>query len=279
MRLAIRQYLAVVLTVATMAVIASATQADSASEMKHTEKPGTIQSPAAVPPAAEKDWSVTADFTVYSEYIFRGVDLSGNDIMLSPSATIAWKGFSAYYWGAFSDSDSGNNTWYEETDLGVDYTFRLLDGKLSLTGGALWYLYLDGVSGPDTMELYAKASYNTLLTPTVSLYYDIDEFHGGYLSFGVSHSFDIGSKMGLKEGMSLSIDPSATLSVDLGYNSRSSGSDVQFNDLLLGVNVPFQITEHVCIHAGVQFSVAMDSLNDIGQGNELIGNAGVKVSF
>lgn len=230
-------------------------------------------------PAQEKDWSVEAGFTVFSEYIFRGVDLSGNDIMLNPTLTVGWKGVSAYYWGAYSDSDSGGNGWYEEADLGVDYTFKLLDDKLSLTGGVLWYLFPDGLSGPDTVELYAIASYDCLLQPTVSLYYDIDEFHGGYLTFGISHSFDVGSKIGLKEGMSLSIDPSAALSIDLGYNSRASSSDVQFNDLLLGVAVPLQITENVSVHAAVQLSIAMDSLNDIGQGNELIGSVGATVSF
>lgn len=257
-------------------------RADEAPEMKHLEKPGTIQVPAAEEPTAEKDWSFSADFTVYSEYIFRGVDLSGSDILLSPSATFGYKGFSAYYWGGFNDADPGGpagGRWYEETDLGADYTFTLLDGKLSITGGAVWYLYLDRLSGADTVELYGKASYDTFLQPSVSLYWDIDELHGGYLTFGISHSFDIGSKIGLPEGQSLSIDPSAALSIDLGYNSRVSQSDVQFNDLLLGLSAPWQITENICLHAGVQLSIAMDSLNDIGQGNELIGSGGVTFSF
>jgi hypothetical protein len=277
MSVELKKYL-VASVAAAVAMSCAIARADDGAAVKHLEKPGTIQQPAASEPAPEKEWTVSADFTVYSEYIFRGVDLSGNDIMLSPSATFAYKGFSAYYWGAYNDSDSGD-TWYEEADLGADYTFSMLDGKLSLTGGALYYWYPDGNSGRDTWELYAKAAYDTILNPSVSLYYDIDEFHGGYLTFGIGHSFDIGSKIGLKEGMSLSIDPSAALSIDLGYNSRASSSNVQFNDLLLGVAVPFQITKNFCIHAGLQVSIAMDSLNDIGQGNELIGSFGAKLTY
>lgn len=232
---------------------------------------------AAQPAEPQKEWSVSVGFDLWSEYIFRGVDLSGNDIMLNPYASFSWKGFTAYYWGAYADADPGR--WYEEMDLGLEYSHTLLDEKLTLTGGVVWYLYPDGVSGADTVELYGKATVNVLLSPYVSLYYDIDEFHGGYLSFGVSHSFDLTEALGLSEGMSLSIDPSAQLSFDLGYNSRVGQSNFRPNDLLFGVKVPFQINEMVGIHAGVQWSIALEALNEIGQGNEIIGNVGITLTF
>ena len=83
----------------------------------------------------------------------------------------------------------------------------------------------------------------------------------------------------LPEGMSLGAIPSAQLGIDFGYNSRTTHADVNFNDVLLGVNVPFYITPQFCIHAGFQVSIAMNSLNDIGQSNERIGNVGVSYSF
>ncbi len=245
--------------------------------------PAAEPAPAVEEAPAEKEWSASVGFDVWSEYIFRGVDLSGNDAMFNPYASFGWKGFTAYYWGAFNDADTGGvagGRWYEETDLGIEYGIDVLDGKLTLAGGALWYLYLDGSSGRDTVELYGKATVNVLLSPYASLYWDIDEFHGGYLSFGVSHSFDLTEALGLGEGQALSIDPSAQLSFDLGYNSRVTDSNVDLNDLLLGLKVPFQITELIQIHAGVQLSVALSALSDgYGQGNELIGNAGVTLSF
>jgi len=262
-------------TLTLLAAILAAPLWARAAEPIHTTQPAPA--PAAVEAAKEKDWSVAAGFDLWSEYIFRGVDLSGNDVMFNPSASVSWKGFTAYYWGAFNDADPGR--WNEETDLGIEYSHDFFDGKLTLTGGAVWYLYFDGDAGTDTVELYGKAIWNVLLSPYVTLYSDIDEFHGSYLSFGVSHSFDLSEKLGLTNGKTLSIDPSAQFSVDLAYNSTVGQSNVRPNDLLFGVKVPFGITENISVHACLQVSVALDALHSIGQGNELIGNVGVAFSF
>lgn len=85
--------------------------------------------------------------------------------------------------------------------------------------------------------------------------------------------------LNLPDGMALSIVPSAQLGIDFGYNSRRTGSNVNWNDVLLGVSVPFYITPPFCIHAGFQVSIALNSLNDIGQGNERIANVGVSYTF
>jgi uncharacterized protein (TIGR02001 family) len=234
------------------------------------------EAPAAAEPPAEKDWSFTAGFDLWSEYIFRGVDVTGNRPMLNPAATAEWKGFSIGYWGAYSDVKAAG--WYEEADLTAGYSRSFFEDKLTLGAGYIFYWYPDAKSGHDTHEVYGTASLNVLLTPTVALYYDVDEIHGGYLTFGVSHNFDIGSKLGLGEGK-LGIEPSAQLGIDLGYNSRASRSDVQFNDVLLGIKVPWQITDNFEVHAAFQVSVALEALNDIGQHNERIGNVGFSYSF
>ena len=163
--------------------------------------------------------------------------------------------------------------------MGADWTQTVLDGKLSLTGGGLAYLYLDGISGKDTYEVYGKVTYNSYLNPYVALNWDIDEFHGAYGAVGISHTYDLTKPLSLPDGMSLGIIPSAQLGIDFGYNSRRTQHNVNWNDVLLGVNVPFNITPQFCIHAAVQVSIALDSLNDIGQGNELIGNVGASYSF
>lgn len=55
--------------------------------------------------------------------------------MFVPSVVAKYKGLTAYYYGYYGDSDSKPNKWYEETDLGADWTQTLLDGKLALTAG------------------------------------------------------------------------------------------------------------------------------------------------
>jgi hypothetical protein len=79
--------------------------------------------------------------------------------------------------------------------------------------------------------------------------------------------------------MTLSIIPSAQLGIDLGYNSKRSQSNVNWNDVLLGVNVPFYITPAFCLHAQAQISIALNSLSDLNQGNERIFNLGASYAF
>lgn len=232
---------------------------------------------AAPPPT--KDWSVTLGADWYSEYIFRGVDLLANDPVLVPSLIAKYKGFTASYYGYYGDSDAPGNRWYEETDLSIDYTQTLFDGKLALTGGALWYIYPDGNSGKDTVELYGKATWSNYLNPYVAINWDIDEFHGGYGAVGINHTYDLSKPLNLPEGMALSVIPSAQLGIDFGYNSRATAHNIDWNDALLGVNVPFYFTPQLCVHAQLQISIALDSLNTIGQHNELIGNVGVSYAF
>lgn len=235
---------------------------------------------AAPTPPPTKDWSVTLGGDYYSEYIFRGVDLLKNNPVFVPSVIAKYKSVTAYYYGYYGygkDAVPGNK-WYEETDLGADWTQTVLDGKLALTAGGLYYVYFDGISGKDTWELYGKATWSNYVNPYIGINWDIDEFHGGYGVAGITHTYDISKCLHLKDG-TLSIVPAAQLGVDFGYNSRRTQANANWNDVLLGVSVPYYITPQFCVHAGFQVSIALDSLNDIGQHNERIGNVGVSYSF
>jgi Bacterial protein of unknown function (Gcw_chp) len=278
MKPVIRKFQTLMVCAALMCVAKLSARADEAAGKPDAGHPPADTAPAAAP-APVKDWSVTVAADWFSEYIFRGVDLLGNDPVFVPSVVAKWKGLTAYYYGYYGDSDFRNNKWYEETDLGADWTQTVLDGKLALTAGGLYYVYPDGISGKDTWELYGKATWSNYVNPYIGINWDIDEFHGGYAVAGISHTYDLTKPLKLPDGMALSIVPSAQLGIDLGYNSRRTGANVNWNDVLLGVNVPFNITPQFCIHAALQVSIALDSLNDIGQHNELIGNVGASYSF
>jgi hypothetical protein len=230
------------------------------------------EAPAAEAPAAEKSWEASVGFDLWTEYIFRGVAIQDNNPMYNPSVSFSYKGFSAYYWGAYGDGPVAGEH-YEENDYGVDYTLGLMNDKLSVTAGFVMYHYPD--DSAETYEFYALASYDCFLSPSIAYYWDFDQIGASYMSLGISHSFDLGQYVKLKEPMSLGLDLSASLGIDFEYNS----SDTQLNDILLGVSVPFQVTENFEVHAGLQVSIALSALNDIGQGNELIGNVGGSFSF
>ena len=113
-------------------------------------------------------------------------ELSDDSIVIQPSLSVAYKGFGANLW-ANLDTDLvgyGSNKW-NETDFTLSY-----DGAYEKFGyGVGWIYYaLDSVS--DTQEFYATASYDTILAPSLTIYYDTDAFAGDwYANFSIGHSF------------------------------------------------------------------------------------------
>jgi hypothetical protein len=61
-------------------------------------------------------------------------------------------------------------------------------GPVSMGVGYIYYA-LDSAS--DTEEVYLSAGLNVLLSPTLTIYRDINEFPGWYLNLGISHSFQL----------------------------------------------------------------------------------------
>ena len=151
---------------------------------------------------------------------------------------------------------------------------------MSLTGGAYGYTYASSKDGQNTVELYGALAWNwALLNPKLLINWDVDQFHGGYGQACISHAFDLTKAVGLKDPLALTITPSAALGIDFGYNSVATKSNVNWNDVLLGLSANLQINKYLAAHAGVQFSIAMNSLNDIRQHNEAIANFGFNVVF
>ena len=151
---------------------------------------------------AEED-KPTASIAVsaLSKYVWRGFELSKDSLVLQPSVTVGYKGFSANVWGnedtdvycRMRQEDAGTNNW-TETDFTLAYDWTM--GPVGLTAGYIYY----GVIGPDTQEVFAKAALHTLLTPTLTVYRDYDHLPGWYATLGVSQTVPITEKIGLSLG-------------------------------------------------------------------------------
>lgn len=235
--------------------------------------------PAGAQESEERAWSLDVGVDYASLYMFRGIDLLGDDPVLVPYVVFAHGGFSAWaygYSGQFGSETDIEGDDYTELDFGLDYTwgFGAEDGH-SLTLGALRYTYQDPPEYDEieTNEVYAILTFDTFLAPTFSLYYDVDVYDAGYLSLGVSHGWPLTE--------STSFDVAATLSYDLGYNSLVYLGDEQndLSDLLLGVDIPWSVTDSFGLHAGVSHSVALSVVDDIGQDDEIWFTVGASYSF
>jgi hypothetical protein len=150
-------------------------------------------------PAATDASKPTAamDLGVFSQYIWRGFELSHNSVVIQPSVTLGYEGFSFNFWGNM-DTDRKtrgsdvSESKYTETDLTLSYAKTF--GMVKLTGGYIYYA-LDGVQ--DSQEVFASVGLDTILNPTLSVYREIAHLPAWYVNFGISHSQPIVDKITL----------------------------------------------------------------------------------
>ncbi len=178
--------------------------------------------------AEEEKPTASADVGIFSKYVWRGYELSDDSIVIQPSATVGYRGFSMNLWGNldldFDDMDPTINdkTEWTETDLTLSYDTSF--GPVGIGGGYIYYGLVgvgdDGREINDSQEFYFSISYDILLAPTLTIYREIAHLPGWYLNFGISHSFE------LPEGITLD------LSGSLGYYSSDDDDFVEVDDNL-----------------------------------------------
>ena len=188
------------------------------------------------------DFEITADY--FGKYIWRGQNLS-DDPVFQPGVSASYKGLTAGIWGNMDtsgiNSESGEFTEY---DYYLDYSGDLpgIEG-VGYSVGVINYYF---PSAEDTTEIYWGLNFDCFLSPSVTVYYDIDEIKGTYVSLGIEHSF--GTVGELISGVPIGMDFGASLgwgseSYNDGYwESGTTGNmGSSFNDLALSLSFPFEL--------------------------------------
>lgn len=135
----------------------------------------------------------SASVGVFSDYIWRGANFTGDaNMVVQPSVTVGTGGFSVNWWGNMNE----NTGEMDEVDFTLDYSTEL--GPLAVSVGNILY-NVDGVS--DTNEVYLAVAPTTLpLDLKLTYFYDYDEFEVSYLILGLGKSFEIADKTSLSLG-------------------------------------------------------------------------------
>ena len=156
-------------------------------------------------PALAEEEKPSADLSVaaLSQYIWRGQELSRDSMVIQPSITVSYMGFSANLWGNL-DTDpyasiGDNPSNWNETDFTLSYAKDF--DMLSVEGGYIYY-GLDACD--DTQEVFLSLGLDTLLSPALTVYKDFDTYEHWYLLLGISHSFDITEAISLELAGSVS---------------------------------------------------------------------------
>ncbi len=197
----------------------------------------------------------TASVDFMSNYLWRGIKLS-KDFVIQPSLTIGYAGFSMNVWSNldtnyFGNTEGGKKFKHTETDITLNYSHSF--DKLSLTGGFIYY-GLDSVA--DTQELYLSASYDVLLKPALTFYYDIKEGKGGYLTASIGHSFDIAKDIPLNLGALVSYNlKNKVMSCEVCTGKNFNN----FYNAEFSASVSVPITKQISITPKLAYSIALSS--------------------
>ncbi len=194
------------------------------------------QKPAEQPPEEDK---VTGevDLSVLSAYIWRGYEQTRGSVVVQPSATVSYKGFSVNVWGnldtkPYSAADASYGAKYTETDYTVSYSKKF--GILQVTPGYIYYAlgapYAGGTAPLDSQELFLTLGLDTILSPTLTAYKEIDHYHQWYFLLGVSQTFEFNKIVSLKLAASASYLLSTDETTYAKYDSNSLPTTDKYNN-------------------------------------------------
>jgi hypothetical protein len=244
-------------------------------------------------PAVADEEAPSADLSVaiLSDYIWRGQELSRDSIVIQPSMTMGYKGFSANVWGnldtdpysASPDVDSPSN--WNETDLTLSYGKEF--GSLS---AALGYIYYGLENADDSQEYYLNLGVDTLLSPSLTVYREFDSYPHWYFLLGISHAFEIWDGTSLELGGSISYLKSEDADDYPEINDQGSETGDKFSnfhDGTISAKLPITAAKYVTITPSLSyvFPLCDDASDEMkylrsktgSDDNYLVG--GVTVSF
>jgi hypothetical protein len=177
--------------------------------------------------------------------------------------TIGYKGFSANIWGnldtkPYSPGDKSYTGTWNETDFTLSYTKTL--GLFNIGGGYAYYslasMNKDVADRNDSQELFASVGLNTLLSPTLTVYKEIDHYRNWYFLLGVSHIFELNKMASLKlaasAGYLLSADADTYPKFD-GNALATTDKFSNFHDGSVSASLPVKVTDHITVTPMVSY--------------------------
>ncbi len=185
------------------------------------------------------DFEITADY--FGKYIWRGQNLS-DDPVFQPGLSASYKGLTAAIWGNMDLTNiNGNSGDFSEMDYSLDYssTFSGIEG-VGYSVGVIYYDF-PGTTTKDTTEVYWGLNFDLPLNPSITVYHDVDEAEGSYVSLAFGHSIERIAELGPDIPVGMEIGTS------LGWGSGSYNKyywvtdQSKLQDLTFSVSFPMEI--------------------------------------
>lgn len=221
--------------------------------------PSCVKTEPAQPTGKMIPEDLTADLNVsfYSQYIWRGLELSRDSLVIFPTMTMGYKGFAVNLWADldtnFGTGNEDRQFKLQETDVTVSYSNSYEPWKLNYTAGWILYHYQPTAGEPDgtirdtkNQELFLTLGLDTLLKPTFSVYNEIEIGQAWYFNLGLSHSFPVYRDWSLDVGgwVSYLID-----------KSNDDFSNFHDGNVSAGLKIP--LNNYLSIKPNIQYSFAL----------------------
>ena len=252
-----------------------------------TDVKPTVPAPAPSPaPAEEERPAGELSVSGLTAYIWRGYENTRNSVVIPPSLTVGYKCFSANIWGnldtqPYSQTNVTNSSTWTETDYTLSYT-----KTIGIVNAGVGYIYYGlgaanaGAAKPlDSQEVYVTVGLNTLLSPTLTAYKEVDHYHQYYFLLGVSHTVELNKTVSLKLGASASYLLSDYADATQYNINASSGGYPKFNDSyqatndkfsnfhdgVVTVSLPINLVKYITVAPTVSYSFPLsgDANNEI----------------
>lgn len=205
---------------------------------------------------------------VFDKYLWRGFNLSGGQPVLQSGVDVSALGATFSYWSNIQLSAGGGQPSGDATEVNVvvDYTMDVNE-LLSLSVGNIFYTF--NTPAAATNELYLGATVNTLLSPSLLVFWDWDIADGDGLFYAasVSHTFPVLETLGVN------------LSALISYNQESPyvGDYRNLHNYELGISVDYALTDQIVITPSFIFSSPISSAAKNVIDDEIL--AGINLAF
>jgi hypothetical protein len=200
-----------------------------------------------------EDLTADLNISMYSQYIWRGLELSRDSVVFFPTLTVGYKGFAVNLWADLDTNfGTGNEERHfklQETDVTVTYSNSYKPWKLNYTLGWILYDY-QPVAATDSrivdtknQEVFLTLGLDMILKPTLSIYNEIETGHAMYFSLGLSHSLAVYKDW--------SLDMAGWVSY-LENHSTAHFSNFHDGNISAGLKIP--LNNNVSIKPNIQYS-------------------------
>lgn len=192
---------------------------------------------------------------IWDKYLWRGFDLSDGRPTIQGGIDLNAGGWTLSTWHNWQlkSSDDLRSGEMNETDIILTYSFDIGE-MVSVSVGDIFYS-LDFGAAEDTNELFVHTTLNTMLAPTLKIWWDWDaaEKDGLFYSLDVSHSFDLAQWM---EKTTLNLGALVSFNQHSDYAVDNFGG---WHNYELSASLDYVLTDQLTISPIAMFSSGISS--------------------